>query len=75
MPSDDQRIEAVEGAEHAVHQAAALRRGRIGVAHPGEACRQRRLAVHGDGVPRLGGVRLAEAAVAQRERRQRRDEP
>ena len=26
MPFDDERIEAVEGAEHALHQAAALRR-------------------------------------------------
>ena len=34
-PLDDQGIEAVEGAEHAVHQAAALGRGRIGVAAHG----------------------------------------
>ena len=32
---DDQGIEAVEGAEHAVHQAAALGRGRIGIAAVG----------------------------------------
>ncbi len=44
--SDDEGIEAVEGAEHALHQAAALGRVRVGVGQAGEACRQRGLAMH-----------------------------
>ena len=34
---DDERVEAVEGAEHALRQAAALGRGRIGVAQHGRS--------------------------------------
>ncbi len=45
---DDQRIEAVEGAEHALGQPAALRRIGIDVGQRGEIARQRRRAVHGD---------------------------
>ena len=47
---DDERVEAVEGAEHALRQPAALGRRRIGVARMVEARRQRRFAVHGDAV-------------------------
>ena len=49
---DDERVEAVEGAEHALRQPAALGRGRVGVAGMVEAGGQRRLAVHGDAVLR-----------------------
>src|SRR5262249_2075853 len=48
-------IEAVEGAEHALYQAAALGRGGIGIGQTGEALGQRRRAGHGNGAPGLGG--------------------
>ena len=54
---DDERIEAVECAEHALHQAAALGRGRIGIGQAGETRGQCRLAMHGDGVSGLGDLR------------------
>ena len=47
---DDQGIEAVEGPENALHEAAAFRRIRIGVGHMAEIGRQRRRAMHGDAV-------------------------
>ena len=49
----DERVEAVEGAEHAAHQAPALGGVGIDVAEGGKIRRQRRLAVHRDGVARL----------------------
>ena len=51
---DDQRIEAVESAEHALDDAAAFRRIRIGIGHGREIVRQSRRAMHGDGVSRRG---------------------
>jgi hypothetical protein len=47
---DDQGIEAVEGSENALNEAAAFRRIRIGIGHMAEIGRQRRRAMHGDGV-------------------------
>ena len=52
---DDERIEAVECAEHAMRQLPALARGRIGVARIGEIRSPSRLAMHGDGMPRGRG--------------------
>ena len=59
---DDEWIDAVEGAEYALRQAAALGRLRIGIARVIEAGRQRRLAVHCDAAlrrarPRQGMAR------------------
>ena len=58
---DDQGVEAVEGAENALHQPATLRRIGIGIGHMGEIGRQGRRAMHGDGVTflrrRPAGVR------------------
>ena len=50
---DDERIEAVEGAEHALHHAAALRRIGIDIVGRGKPVGHRRSPVHGDGVGRL----------------------
>ncbi len=50
---DDEGIEAVERAEHAAHEAAALGRIGIDVAEGGEALRERRLSMHGDGMSGL----------------------
>ncbi len=47
---DDERIEAVEGAEHALHQLAAFGRRRIGIGRMAEVRAPGRLAMHGDGV-------------------------
>ena len=47
---DDQGIEAVESSENALHQPPAFRRIRIGIGHVAEISRQRRRAMHGDGV-------------------------
>ena len=54
-PFDDQRIEAVEGAENALHQPAAFGRVRIDVGKRRKIRRQGRFAMHGDGMARLGG--------------------
>ena len=51
----DQRVQAVEGAEHTLNQPAALGRIGIHIGHGGKGRRHRRLAVHGDGMARLGG--------------------
>ena len=68
---DDQRVEAVEGPEHALHQPAALRGVGIGVGHMGEIGRHRRRAMHGDRVT-LGGLtpcrRCTNGSRAKRER-------
>ena len=69
---DDQRIEAVEGAEHAPDQPAALGRIGIGIGHMGEIGRQRRRAMHRDGVAlgraqRAGSDRHAAAKRGQRQ--------
>ena len=50
---DDEGIEAVERAEHAAHETPALGRVGIDVAEGGKAFRQRRLAMHRDGMTRL----------------------
>jgi hypothetical protein len=50
---DDHGVEAVEGAEDALHQPAAFRRIGIGIGHVGEIRRQCGLAMHGDGVALL----------------------
>ena len=47
---DNQRVKAVEGAGKALHQPAAFRRIGIGIGHMGEIGRQRRRAMHGNGV-------------------------
>ena len=52
---DDERIEAVEGAEHALYQPAALRGVRIGIRKLDKIVRHGRGAVHGDGVSGLCG--------------------
>ena len=49
---DDERIEAVESAEHALHQFAAFRRRRVGIARMAEVRGPCRFAVHGDGILR-----------------------
>ena len=54
----DERVEAVEGAEHTLDQPAALGRGWIDVAEMRKPLRQRRLAVHGD---RVAGDTFCEA--------------
>ena len=53
--SDNQRVEAVEGSKHALHQPAALGCVGIGIRHVVEIGRQRRLAVHGERIGRLRG--------------------
>jgi hypothetical protein len=53
-PLDDQRVEAVERAEDALHQPAALWRIGIGIGHVLEIVGQRRLAMHGNRWARLG---------------------
>ena len=58
--ADDQRIEAVEGAEHALHQPAALRGVGIDVGHLGEGRRQRRSPMHRD---RMQGFRAGIVAT------------
>ena len=50
----NERIEAVEGAEEAPGQPAALGGIGVGIGHVGEIGRQRRLAMHGDCVGLLG---------------------
>jgi hypothetical protein len=57
QPFDDEWIEAVEGAEHALRQLAAFARRRIGVTGPLEIGRPGRVTVHGDGVTCLSGAR------------------
>ena len=47
---DDERIKAVEGAKHALHQPAALRGIGVGIRKFDKIVRHRRRAVHGDGV-------------------------
>ena len=64
---DDERIEVVEGAEHALHQAAPLRRRGIDVGQvvePGGECR---LAVHGNGVARFAGAGRANGGEARKQ--------
>ena len=46
----DERVEAVEGAENALHQPSALWRIGVGIGHMRESGGQRRFAVHGDRV-------------------------
>ena len=60
---DDQRIEAVESAEHALDDAAAFRRIGIGIGHGREIVRQSRRAMHGDGVSRRGVSRRRKAGT------------
>ena len=50
---DDERVEVVEAADHAIGDAAALRGVRIDVGEMREVGRQRRFALHGDGMHRL----------------------
>ena len=61
-PLHDERIETVEGAEHALHQAPAFGCIGVGIGETGEALGPRRCAVHGNGVPRLAGLRHARRA-------------
>ena len=56
----DQRVEAVEGAEHAMYQLAAFRRARIGVSGRQEVRPPGRLAVHGERVMRFGRLDFAD---------------
>ena len=68
---DDERIEAVEGAEHALRQLAALWRRRVGIARMAEVGWPRRRAVHGDGVVVRGGTRGAQGKPGRRRRARR----
>src|SRR5262249_20832007 len=74
-PLHDERVEAVEGAEHALNETSALGGVRVYVRQPREAFGQRRLAVHGDAMPRLGGIGFAgglyPAAAEAEDERQR----
>ena len=63
----DERIEAVEAAEHAFHQAAALGRIRIDVGRRFEVLGQGRLAVHRNGIVRFSGVGRCPMAPAEDE--------
>src|SRR6202040_2213059 len=47
---DDEWVEAVESAEHALHKAAALWRRVVGIGEPGEVLGHCQLAVHGDAI-------------------------
>ncbi len=67
QPLDDERIEAVEGAEHPLHQLAALGRRRIGIARMAETGPPGRLAMHGDGVARLRRPRRGAGEPAGRQ--------
>ncbi len=63
---DDERIEAVEGADDAVGDLAALGRIRIGVGQVVEVRRQGRIADHGDAVHGLRGGDLRHQPEAER---------
>ena len=65
---DDERIEAVEGAEHALHHAAALRRIGIDIVGRGKPVGHRRSPMHGDGVGRLRPSRRGLAGKRERAR-------
>jgi hypothetical protein len=60
----DEGIEAVERAEHALHEAPAPGGGGIGIGQPGKARGQRRLAVHGDTVSRFACIGRADGRPA-----------
>ena len=64
---DDEWVEAVESAEHALHKAAALWRGGVGIREPGEVLGHCQLAVHGDAITPFPGSRArVEAAPHQK---------
>ena len=50
----DERVEVVERPDHAIGDRAALGRLRVGIVEMGVVRRQRRLALHGDGIARPG---------------------
>ena len=70
---DDQRIEAVEGSEKALHQPAAFRRIGIGIGHMAEIGRQGRRAMHGDARSSGSADRLVGAGDPSRPEAERED--
>src|SRR4029079_12836994 len=66
---DDERIEAVECAENAEQQTPTLGRSGVGIGKMRKAIRQRRRAVHGDGVASLRRVLRGRSSHNRKTRR------
>jgi hypothetical protein len=65
IPFHDERVEAVERAENALHKPAALRGGGVRIRYSREVLRHCWLAMHGNAMTRFSGLRVYAATPGE----------